>query len=80
MKTKQIPIKVQTAFKTLSVMYGSENITHIGKRDGVDYYMFRFPDDTDTGFPNVVAYKNGNVSEITGFDAVNIVASFNPED
>lgn len=59
-------------------MFGDDNNVHIGNREGADYYLFQFPD--DTGFPNVIAYKNGNVSNITGLDAVNIVALFNLED
>nr|DAL02884.1 MAG TPA: hypothetical protein [Caudoviricetes sp.] len=74
-----IPNPIKTAFKSLRDMYG-ERVVHIGARNGTDYYLFKFPDDIETGFPNVVAYKNGNTTPITGFDAVNIVASFNPED
>ena len=54
-------------------MFGYENIIFIGNRAVVDYYLFRFPADTDTGFPNVVAYESGNVSNITGFEAIEIV-------
>lgn len=57
-------------------MFGYENIVFIGNRAGVDYYLFRFPEDTDTGFPNVIAYESGNVSNITGFDAIEIVRDF----
>lgn len=74
-----IPLKVKQAFESLIAMYG-DCVEFIGNRAGVDYYLFRFPEDIDTGFPDVVAYKSGNVSNITGFDAVKIVASFNPED
>lgn len=77
--TKNIPRKVLNAFESLIAMYG-DCVEFIGNRAGVDYYRFRFPDNTETGFPNVVAYESGNVSNITGFDAVNIVASFYPED
>lgn len=77
--TNNIPRKVEHAFESLIAMYG-DCVVFLGNRAGVDYYMFPFPEDIDTGFPNVVAYESGNVSNITGFDAVNIVASFNPED
>ena len=77
---KMIPQKVKTEFRTLSAMYGEHNIVHIGTRKCTEYFLFKFPDNTETGFPNVIAYKNGEIMSITGFDAINIVASFNPED
>lgn len=71
-----IPPKVKSAFKPLAEMFGYNNIVHIGTRAGVEYYLYKFPENTDTGFPNVVAFESGNVSIITGFDAVKIVGSF----
>ena len=77
--TNNIPQKVKRAFESLITMYG-DCVEYLGNRAGVDYYRYKFPENTDTGFPNVVAYESGNVSNITGFDAVNLVASFYPED
>lgn len=74
-----IPQKVSRAFESLIAMYGNR-VEFIGNRDEVNYYMFRFPENTETGFPIVIAYKSGNVSDITDFDAVDIVASFYSED
>ena len=70
-----IPQIVKSAFRSLGEMFGYKNIIFIGNRAGVDYYLFRFPEYIDTGFPNVVAYESGNASNITGFEAIEIVRS-----
>ena len=53
-----VPEKVKEAAKGLIAMYGSR-FKHLGKSDDADFYMFKFPDDEDTGFPCVYQYENG---------------------
>ncbi len=70
-----VPEKVKEAAKGLIAMYGSR-FKHLGKSDDSDFYMFKFPDDEDTGFPCVYQYENGNVLTITGFAALDIIRLF----
>lgn len=76
---KSIPHQIRTSFKTFTDLYG-ENIVRIGERNGIEYFMFAFPEDSDTGFPQIVSFHNGKTESIGGIDAVQILASFNPED
>ena len=49
-----------------------------GGYKGNDVYQFVFPEDTETGFPFVYLHNtsSGQVMEITGFDALDIVCEF----
>ena len=70
-----IPKKIQEAAKGLIDMFGL-SFDYLGKYEGADFYMFVFPDDTDTGFPVVYQYENGHALEITGFPALDIINLF----
>lgn len=70
-----IPAKVKEAAKGLIAMYGSR-FKHLGKSDGADFYMFKFPDDEETGFPFVYQYKDGEVLTIEGFAALDTIRLF----
>lgn len=70
-----IPKQVKTAAKALIQMYG-EHFEHLGKSGGADFYLFKFPEDVDAGFPFVYKIKGDNVSEITGPDALKTVGLF----
>ena len=70
-----IPQIVKNAAKDLIDMYG-DKFEDLGKYEGSDAYAFHFPDDVDTGFPFVFIYKNGKISEITGFEALDIITLF----
>ena len=72
---KQTPQIVKDAANYLIEMYG-DNFDYLGKREGADTYMFKFPEDADTGFPFVYIHKDGKVTEITGFEALDIVCLF----
>ena len=43
---------------------------------GADFYMFVFPEDSNTGFPYVYQLENDEVLEITGFPALDIIGLF----
>ncbi len=70
-----IPEQIKIAAKELIDMFGS-HFEYLGKRDGADFYRFKFPDDSETGFPCVYQYENGKVLEITGFHALDIIRLF----
>lgn len=67
-----IPEKVKVAAQSLVDMYGL-SFDYLGKNDGADFYMFKFPDEDCTGFPFVYKLKNDNVSEVTGFEALDVI-------
>lgn len=72
---KQTPQIVKDAASYLIELYG-DNFDYLGKHEGADAYMFKFPEDADTGFPFVYIHKDGKVTEITGFEALDIVRLF----
>lgn len=71
----KVPEQIKVAAKELIDMFGS-HFEYLGKYDGADFYMFKFPDDSETGFPCVYQYENGEVLEITGFHAFDIIGLF----
>ena len=58
-------------------MYG-EHFEYLGRRDRVDAFRFVFPEDRDTGFPFVYLYEEERdaVSEVTGFEALDIISLY----
>ncbi len=71
-RTPQI---VKDVARDLIKMYG-DNIDYLGKHEGADVYYYHFPDDTDTGFPYVYLLKAENVTEITGFEALQLLGRY----
>lgn len=59
-------------------MYGPK-FQFLGTRDGMDFFLFLIPEDQTTGFPSVYAYKDGQVLELPGEDAVDVMRSFGVE-
>lgn len=74
-----IPQQVLQAFELLINNFGNR-VKFLGIHKGVKYYHYQFPEDYDTGFPNVVAYGNGVIQHIRDFEAIKIVSLFNLED
>ena len=70
-----VPVKVQEVAKGLIDMYGP-SFDYLGKYEGSDFYMFVFPEDSNTGFPYVYQLENDEVLEITGFPALDIIGLF----
>ena len=70
---KQTPQIVKDVASHLIEEYG-DNFDYLGKYEGADVYMFKFQEDADTGFPFVYIHKDGKVTEITGFEALDIVS------
>ncbi len=75
-----VPAEVLKAAKGLIDIYGP-NFEYLGEKNGEDIYMFQFPADLTVGFPFVYFYekKSKKAFEVTGFEAVNIIASFGIE-
>lgn len=71
----RVPESILKAAESLVSMYGP-SFDYLGKYDGSDAFMFRFPDDSVTGFPYVYLSDVSGVREITGYDALDIVGSF----
>lgn len=69
-----IPESVLTAAKGLINLYGN-SFEYLGKYMGTDVYRFKFPANTQTGYPFVFIYntKDGCTDAITGFDALDII-------
>lgn len=72
---KQIPQIVKNAAQALIKSYGGK-IGFLGKHKDADAYMLKFPEDADTGFPFVYILKDDNVTELTGFEALDVVRLF----
>jgi hypothetical protein len=70
------PKAVLAAAAGLVRIYGPR-FQYMGERNGAQYFMFRFPENEKTGFPFVYQYVKGEpVLEISGFDALDLIASF----
>ncbi len=74
---KEIPEKVIKKAQNLIDQYG-QCIEYLGDYKNSEYYVFRFPDGTITGFPFVYVYffQKDEVIEITGHDALEIIGVF----
>lgn len=70
-----IPEQVKKAAGSLVEMYGL-SFDYLGKYQGKDAFQYRFPNDTDTGFPFVYLFDGVNVTEVTGFEALDIIGLF----
>lgn len=68
-----IPQKVRDAASGL-IALGGDYLKLIGKYKGQDAYHYAEPD-ADTGFPFVFLYDGSTVTEISGFEALDITAS-----
>lgn len=70
-----IPEQVKKAAGSLVEMYGL-SFNYLGKYQGKDAFQYRFPNDTGTGFPFVYLFDDINVTEVTGFEALDIIGLF----
>ncbi len=77
MEENIIPQAVVKEAGSLIKMYG-ENIVRIGQKGIFDIFMFKFPEDTLTGYPFVYLYdrEDKTADTITGFDALDIIGEF----
>ena len=72
----QIPSAVTQAASFLIEEYG-DNVVFIGKKDNLDVYMYKFPEDALTGFPFVYLYDalSGQVTTVNGFASLDIIGN-----
>ena len=68
----KVPEQIKSAAKSLIDVYGNA-FDYLGKYKGKDAFVFRFPDDANTGFPYIYLFKDDKVTEITGFEALDIL-------
>ncbi len=68
----KVPEQIKSAAKSLIDIYG-DTFDYLGKYKGKDAFVFRFPDDANTGFPYIYLFKDDKVTEITGFEALDIL-------
>ena len=66
-----IPAQVKKAAAELIEIYG-ESIDYIGIYKGKQVYLYRFPEDIETGFPFYYLYDGKSVDVVTGFEALRI--------
>ena len=71
----KIPSKVKQAAQYLIDMYG-DHVEHLGQYQGAEAFYYQFPEDVAVGFPCVYLLKDDKLTEITGFEAVDIIGLF----
>lgn len=71
----ETPAKVKAAAQYLIDMYG-DHVEHLGQYQGAEAFYYHFPEDITAGFCPVYLYKAGEVDELTGEIAYNVLSSF----
>jgi len=76
----EIPKEVLKVAKGLVDEYGPR-FEYLGESNGLQVFMFAFPDDVVTGFPSVFYYneKEKTAFRVSGMMAVQAIASFGVE-
>ena len=72
---KNIPTQVKKAAAELIEVYG-DSIDYIGIYKGKQVYLYRFPEDIETGFPFYYLYDGKSVDVVTGFEALDLAQYF----
>ena len=70
-----IPAQVKKAAAELIEIYG-ESIDYIGIYKGKQVYLYRFPEDVETGFPFYFLYDGKSVDVVSGFEALDLDSIF----
>ncbi len=70
-----IPAQVKKAAAELIEIYG-ESIDYIGIYKGKQVYLYRFPEDVETGFPFYFLYDGRSVDVVSGFEALDLGSIF----
>ena len=76
----EVPEEVKKVAKGLIDAYGP-NFEYLGEKNGLQVFMFAFPEDVITGFPSVFYYnaKEKTAFCVSGMMAVQVIASFDVE-
>lgn len=72
---KPIPDKVIQAAASFIEQFGNR-LEYLGKEKDAKYYVFSFPDDMCLGFPFIYCLQNNEVTEISGFSALDVLGRF----
>lgn len=72
---KNIPTQVRKAAAELIETYG-DSIDYIGIYKGKQVYLYRFPEDIETGFPFYFLYDGKLADVVTGFEALDLAQYF----
>lgn len=70
----KIPDIISQAAHELIAKYGNK-LALLGEFDGSSVYQFKFPNDEKVGFPVLFFLKDDNVTEVTGFEALDFLRS-----
>ena len=70
-----IPEQVKKAAAELIESYG-DSIDYIGIYKGKQVYLYRFPEDVETGFPFYFLYDGKSVDVVSGFEALDLGSIF----
>lgn len=70
-----IPAQIRTAAQWLVEQYG-DRIEHLGEYQGAQAYYYHFPDEITAGFPPVYLMRDDEITEVGGFEALEIIGSF----
>ena len=70
-----IPSQVMNAASELRAMYG-EHVEYLGEFQGAQAYYYHYPADVEPGFAAVYLLKDGELTEISGPFALEILDSF----
>ena len=70
-----IPEQVKKAAAELIESYG-DSIDYIGIYKGKQVYLYRFPEDVETGFPFYFLYDGRSVDVVSGFEALDLGSIF----
>lgn len=68
----KVPEQIKSEARWLIEQYG-DSFDYLGNYEGQEVYLFKFPEDSCTGFPFVYLFKDGLVTEITGFESLDII-------
>lgn len=69
-----IPEQVKNEARLLIEQYG-DSFEYLGKFEGQDAYVFKFPEESDTGYPFIYLYDGKKADEVTGPLALDIIDS-----
>lgn len=71
-ETLNIPQSVLDAASELIAIYGA-HFYHLGHYEGKEVYLYKFPEDSSTGFPFVYLLGDNKVTEVSGSIALDII-------
>lgn len=69
-----IPEQVKNEARALIEQYG-DTFEYLGIYEGQEAYVFKFPEDSCTGYPFVYLYDGKEVTEITGPLSLDVIDS-----